>query len=168
MRVSLFVLLLAVASPAAARPAPPPQARQVERHRHHPAPRVTRRGPAPRVVRVRPAIRPVRVVYPRPVQLRPVPYVRPMDPWEFQRLLAAVRDQPFGDDRLLVIELAARDHLFSVAQVVGLLDSLTFGSEKLDALRLLAPLIVDRANRFEIVGAFTFSSERREAAALLS
>src|SRR4051794_6209893 len=125
MRLAALALLLAVATPAFARPA---------QHRSD-------RTNAPVIVH------PPRVVTGRPVQVRwrHVEVRRPerryfpqrarfeaMDPYRFQRLLQAVEAQPFGDGRILVLQTAVGENLFSVDQVIAVLDRMTFGSEKIE------------------------------------
>jgi hypothetical protein len=44
---------------------------------------------------------------------------------------------------------------------------LSFSSDKLRALELLAPRMVDRQNAFKIYDAFTFSSDKEKARAIL-
>ena len=85
----------------------------------------------------------------------------------FALLVGAVQQEAFSGGKLAVLGEAARANVFAADQVRQLVALLTFGSDKLAALRLLAPRIVDPENRFLIYGAFTFDSEKAQARRIL-
>jgi hypothetical protein len=61
----------------------------------------------------------------------------------------------------------ARDHRFQGDQARKVLEVFHFGSDRLRALETLLPRLLDRANAFELLGAFEFESERAEARRLM-
>lgn len=103
------------------------------------------------------------VVAPPPVVAQP----QAMAPGSFHQLLRAVRKQAFSSGKLGAIRLGAARNHFSCAQVTRLIQAVTFSSDKIKALRMLAPRLVDRANSFTILNAFTFSSDKRKAQRIL-
>jgi hypothetical protein len=118
---------------------------------------VQRPAPAPRPV---PLPRP-----PPPVVVQPP--VRAMVPQRFQSLLGAIDREHFSQGKLTVISQAASQSNFRVAQVEKVIRQLSFSSDKLRALELLAPRMVDRQNAFQLYDAFTFSSDKAKARAIL-
>jgi len=117
------------------------------------------RSPPPRF---EPAPRPPIVA---PVVVAPAP--RPMPPERFQALVRAVDHESFSGNKLTVISQAASDSLFRMEQVEQLIRRLSFSSDKLKALDVMAPKVVDRQNAFKIYDAFTFSSDKDQARKIL-
>lgn len=91
-----------------------------------------------------------------------------MDAASFTSLTAAVGGESFSDGKIKVIRLSASSNYYTCAQVGALLDSLTFSADKLKALEILNPRIVDRQNIHTIPSHFTFSSDKDAATKLLS
>ena len=103
---------------------------------------------------------------PPPVdELAPPPPLEPvaMNPQEFGRLEQAVKDESFSSDQLDLIETAAAHHWLNMAQVVALLEHLSFSSDKLAALEILRHRIVDPQNAHLLNDAFSFSSDKEKA-----
>ncbi len=86
---------------------------------------------------------------------------------DFPALLATVHQASFSSDKLAVVELAAQHGRFHAHEVGQLVDAFSFSSDKLRALTLLAPTLIDRENGFQLLNHFSFSSDRTRAAALL-
>lgn len=96
------------------------------------------------------------------------PAALPMDDASFRALLQAVERARFSRDRIGVVSAAASTNLFAAAQVERLLQALTFSSERLDALRLLWPRVLDKQNGWMLHDDFPFGSERRTAEAIIA
>lgn len=90
-----------------------------------------------------------------------------MDQLSFEKLLRHVNDA-FLSERLLIIKTAAPNNSFSSAQVSQLLNSLSFSSDKLEALELLASQIEDPAQSFVILNSLVFDSDREIASTILA
>jgi len=112
----------------------------------------------PRRVEVRPA-----VVDPPP----PAPAMQPIGGEELRALRRAIDEQGFSENKRTVLEQAARTHLFRVAQVKELLGLFAFSEDKLHALKLLAPRMVDGPNSFALYDAFSFSGDQEKAREIL-
>ena len=93
---------------------------------------------------------------------------QPMAAASFDALRATVSNVSFDRGKLAPIKTAARDVYFTVAQTRALLDLMTFDRYKLDAMRILAPRILDRESLFELYGAFTFSSSQNTLRGILA
>lgn len=86
---------------------------------------------------------------------------------EFAVLYGHVEKKTFKEDRLLLIEIGSLDSRFDVGQCLRLLGFFDFDDDKLRALALLAPHLVDRRGADRILEGFDFESNRRRAAELL-
>jgi hypothetical protein len=91
------------------------------------------------------------------------PTSQAMPPERFDSLLRALDDEAFPSNGLRSLQMAARDQRFSVEQVLRLFEVFAFGSDRLRALEITAPRLTDRANAFQVLGAFTFESEKAQA-----
>lgn len=74
----------------------------------------------------------------------------------FDALLAAMNEAAFSHDRLSVLESASRDNYFVVAQLQRILEGMSFPDDKLHAVEIVAPRILDRENSFTLSSAFGF------------
>lgn len=93
--------------------------------------------------------------------------LRPMAKDRFEVLLAQLNQESFEEERNAILSTAARRNFFTAAQVKRVLQPLSFGDEKLSALRILAPKIVDKENNHTILASFTFEDEKVAARAIL-
>jgi len=99
---------------------------------------------------------------PQPVRVR---QARPED--DFSQLLSAVQRESFSDGKLSVLESGARGSWFTVDQAKRMIGAFSFSQDKLNALQIMAPQIVDRQNLYQIYSAFTFSSDKEAAKGIL-
>lgn len=88
---------------------------------------------------------------------------RYMSKQEFEVLYAKVKGKSFGDDKLELIEIGSLDSRFACHQCRRIMDLFSFEDEKLEALMLMAPHIVDMENGELIVEALTFESNKEKA-----
>lgn len=95
------------------------------------------------------------------------PAQRAMHSGAYSQLRAEVNRQSFSREKVRVIGLAAARNYFSCSQVRGLLKSIAFERDRLDALRALAPRIIDRRNAHTILSVFAFSNSKQKASSML-
>jgi hypothetical protein len=91
-----------------------------------------------------------------------------MDAASERALVNAVRSESFDDSRLSVIALATRDVCVTSAQAKELVGELSFSRPRVEAVKLLAPRIVDRELGFTLLEAMTFESDKRDAKEILT
>lgn len=101
------------------------------------------------------------------------PQATPNQPWPmgaapFQALLDSIAREDWARDRLGIVEMAARDNYFVVAQVLQILERFDFSNQKLQAVRAVKDRILDQQNNYLLYGAFSFSSEKEELGRLLA
>jgi hypothetical protein len=92
----------------------------------------------------------------------PAPVVQPITEAQLQQLSKAIGRESFGDGKLRVLGAAAGQQYFLVPQVLKLLKVFTFAEDRLNAMRVLWPRVLDRENAYQLYGAFTFPSEKEE------
>jgi hypothetical protein len=121
-----------------------------------------RNAPAPELA---PPPPPPVVVRPAPPPPRP-PVLHPVSAQDLASIAQAIHRQSFGKDKLRTLEDAARSRNFLIAQVRELLGSFSFSKEKVAAVKILAPQVLDRNNAYQLYDDFSFSSEKAEVRAL--
>ena len=118
-------------------------------------------APPPRPIRdPPPAVDPI-------AELPPPGAVQPISGEEMHALRQAIDREGGSHNKLMVLDQAARTHLFRVGQVRELLALLPFSADKLRGLELLAPRLVDGQNSFAIYDAFSFSGDKDKAREIL-
>ena len=82
-------------------------------------------------------------------------------------LVAAIRNEPFADDQLTVLEEAGPPVLPGVPdeQVLRLFTS---PRDRLKAMRLLRPRLLDMENSYKLYESFEFSNDKEELKRILA
>ena len=92
----------------------------------------------------------------------------PVSDSEFVQILNAIKKATFSSNKIQEITSIAKHNFFTCQQVKSIIkDTLDHSSDKVQALRLLAPKIVDRGNSRNIVDAFVFMSDQQTAREIL-
>lgn len=91
----------------------------------------------------------------------------PMNPETFETLMEGMDREGFSDAKLAVLTTASQSNYFLVAQARRVLDELSFPSDKLAALKILKPRLVDPENAFQLVSCFVHNSDKEEARKIL-
>ncbi|MCK6516440.1 DUF4476 domain-containing protein, partial [Myxococcota bacterium] len=102
-----------------------------------------------------------------PVPVVPLPPVgpQPLDDQAFNSLLKSVDDAPFSDDQLGLLKIASSGY-FTCAQVGVLIDQISFSADKVEAVQILRPHIVDPQNAHILNEHLSFSDDRRKVMAM--
>ena len=98
----------------------------------------------------------------------PQPTVQPITDAMLRSLVAAIRNEPFSDDQLAVLDEAAPTQYFLVAQAQQILRNFTHSSDRLKAMRLLRPRLLDLENSFKLYESFDYSSDKDELKRILA
>lgn len=98
----------------------------------------------------------------RPAPAGPVPIADA----RLDALLRAIEVEAFSTSKLAVLQAAAGDHRFTIAQLRRIVEAFTFSSDRIKAVELVAPRVLDRQNAFELSSAFGFDSERQQVRAI--
>lgn len=115
-----------------------------------------------------PTYPPIAICPPAPVEEIPsLAYPTDDQKW-FQELYQKVKDKPFKDERLKILREAARQSDFTCDEIVQLMKIFNFDDERLEALVILEPTIIDRENTYRIVDSMTFISGEEKAKNILN
>ncbi len=114
-----------------------------------------------------PALPPVVVVQqPAPVVQQPPPapqpVVYPITELALQNLLTVMNREPSVDSRMRVLQQSAPVNYFLVGQVQQMLTRFEFGGDKLQAVRMLKPRILDPENASQLYTSFRSPSDQAE------
>lgn len=115
-----------------------------------------------------PAYPPIAICPPAPVEEIPSQAYPTDDQKWFQELYQKVKDKPFKDERLKILREAARQSDFTCDEIVQLMKIFNFDDERLEALVILEPTIIDRENTDRIVDSMTFISGEEKAKNILN
>lgn len=115
-----------------------------------------------------PTYPPIAICPPAPVEEIPsLAYPTDDQKW-FQELYQKVKDKPFKDERLKILREAASQSDFTCDEIVQLMKIFNFDDERLEALVILEPTIIDRENTDRIVDSMTFISGEEKAKNILN
>jgi hypothetical protein len=109
------------------------------------------------------------VVTPKPAAAAPnEKSPKAMGPTRFAKLLQQVKAADFADEKALVLKTAAKRNHFDCSQLARVVAAMEFGDEKISAVRIMAPRLVDPDNAHEVLAEFEFAAEKRKAAEILN
>lgn len=86
----------------------------------------------------------------------------PMNEFSFQQLKESLKKESLSSNRIFLLEGAAAENRFTVHQLIEVLDLLTFSEERIRAVEIIYPWIIDKNNSLLIFNAMKFSSEKEE------
>ena len=86
---------------------------------------------------------------------------------DFKMMAGIVKNASFGDRKIDIIRVACIGSYFSSRQCAQLLSLLSFDDNKIKALEVIAPRLVDMENADKIIKEFSFSSNKDKAASIL-
>ena len=87
---------------------------------------------------------------------------------DFSMVYKIVKNTSFDKNKIDIIRVACIGSNFSSRQCARLLSLLSFDDNKLDALKVMAPRLVDVEDYDKIIKQFSFSSNREKAMKILS
>ncbi|PTL76686.1 DUF4476 domain-containing protein [Vitiosangium sp. GDMCC 1.1324] len=105
---------------------------------------------------------------PTPPPPPPPPAYQPISDGRLQKIVSAMSREPFGEDKMNVLEGATQDSYFLVNQVQQVLSQFQFSKDRLQAVRLLWSRVLDRQNGFQLYNAFPMSSDKAELKRIIS
>jgi hypothetical protein len=91
-----------------------------------------------------------------------------MNSADFQRLLNNIKAESFADDQLSVLNMAVRHSYFNIDQLIQIVNLFTFADEKVEAVKVVAPKIVDLQNAHNLLNAFTYSDDKATVESIIN
>ena len=92
---------------------------------------------------------------------------RAMRDKDFDTMASIVKKASFDDNKIDVIRVACIGSYFSSKQCAKLLSLMSFDNDRVKALEIIAPRLVDMNNIDDIVKKFSFSSSKDKAVSIL-
>ncbi len=87
---------------------------------------------------------------------------------EFSDLCESIKSESFESDKIYVIQLAAKYNRFTVAQLVTLIDLMSFSNDKIEVVKIVYPNVIDKYNSHLIINAFTHSSDKERVKKIIN
>ncbi|QRN98063.1 DUF4476 domain-containing protein [Archangium violaceum] len=98
----------------------------------------------------------------------PVPAYQPIADGRLQKIMNAMSREPFGKDKMNVLEDGAEGNYFLVGQVQQVLGQFQFSKDRLQVVRMLWSRVLDRQNGFQLYNSFQFSNDKEELKRIIS
>lgn len=103
----------------------------------------------------------------RKPQRKPV-NMRSMRDNDFSLVYKVVKNASFDDKKIDIIRVACIGNYFSSKQCARLLSLLSFDENKIEALKIIAPRMIDNEYYKKIIKQFSFSSNKEKAEKILA
>ena len=89
-------------------------------------------------------------------------YNRVMNDQLFQTFYKEMKNEPFKDDRMKLLNAALAGSDFTSAQCLQLTKLYTFDDDRMETMTIMYPRIVDKEAFFTVINALTFSSSKEK------
>lgn len=89
-------------------------------------------------------------------------YNRVMNDQLFQTFYKEMKNEPFKDDRMKLLNAALAGSDFTSAQCLQLTKLYTFDDDRMEIMKIMYPRIVDKEAFFTVINTLTFSSSREK------
>lgn len=87
---------------------------------------------------------------------------------EFEELCNNIKSEGFESDKIYVIQLAVKYNRFTVAQLIKLIDLMSFSNDKIEVVKIVYPNVVDKYNSHLIINAFAHSSDKERVKKIIN
>lgn len=87
---------------------------------------------------------------------------------DFSELCENIKSESFESDKIYVIQLAAKYNRFTVAQLITLIDLMSFSNDKIEVVKIVYPNVIDKYNSHLIINAFTHSSDKERVKKIIN
>ncbi|MEY8686392.1 DUF4476 domain-containing protein [Bacteroides sp. AN502(2024)] len=89
-------------------------------------------------------------------------YNRVMNDQLFQTFYKEMKNEPFKDDRIKLLDAALAGSDFTSAQCLQLTKLYTFDDDRMEIMKMMYPRIVDKEAFFTVINSLTFSSSKEK------
>lgn len=87
---------------------------------------------------------------------------------DFDELVRNIKSEGFESDKIYVVQLAAKYNRFTVAQLIRLIELMSFSNDKIEVVKIVYPNVVDKYNSHLIINAFTHSSDKERVKQIIN
>lgn len=87
---------------------------------------------------------------------------------DFSDLCEKIKSEGFESDKIYVIQLAAKYNRFTVAQLITLINLMSFSNDKIEVVKIVYPNVIDKYNSHLIINEFTHSSDKERVKKIIN
>jgi hypothetical protein len=87
---------------------------------------------------------------------------------DFRLLLSDLKQESFSQDKLSIIELVSSSNFFTVSQVYQIVETIDFSEDRIEAVSLLFPSLVDKYNSYRLLSLFNSSIDKQTIRNIIS
>lgn len=80
---------------------------------------------------------------------------------DFKLLISDLRQESFTQDKLSIIKLVSSANFFTVSQVYQIVETIDFSEDRIEAVCLLFPSLVDKYNAYRLLSLFNSSVDKQ-------
>lgn len=91
-----------------------------------------------------------------------------MSDYDFRLLLSDLKQESFTQDKLSIIEIVSSSNFFTVYQVYQIIETIDFSEDRIEAIELLFPSIVDKYNSYRLLSLFNSSIDKQTVRNIIS
>lgn len=91
-----------------------------------------------------------------------------MSEQDFKQLVSDLKNESFTEDKLTIIELVSNSNNFTVSQVYQILETIDFSEDRIEAIELLYPSVVDKYNSYRLLSLFNNSTDKQTVRNIIS
>lgn len=104
----------------------------------------------------------------KPTPTKPVETIQPMSSSSFKTLLTNLKKEAFSEDKLNLLKQASQNNYFVIDQLLQIMDTFDSDPDKIEAVRIIYPKIIDKKNAFKLQSKVTFSGSKEEISAIIA
>ncbi|MCD6417796.1 DUF4476 domain-containing protein [bacterium] len=110
------------------------------------------------------------LLLPRCIMVTPieVEQINPMSAEAFANFLLLLENEPFADDRLLLLKQVLAKNYLTTYQLASIIDKFAFSDDKLKAVKIALPRLVDPENAFILRDKFEFDQDKQKFMQMIS
>jgi len=110
------------------------------------------------------------LLLPRCIMVTPIAVERinPMSAEAFANFLLLLENEPFADDRLLLLKQVLAKNYITTHQLASVIDKFAFSDDKLKAVKIALPRLVDPENAFILRDKFEFDQDKQKFMQMIS
>ena len=90
-----------------------------------------------------------------------------LDKKKFDEVLKMIEQESFGEGKNAILSMVIGENGLSTEQIRRILTTYSFDDNKLEALKMCYPSVVDPENYYTLASVFTFASSKKKMAAFL-
>jgi len=91
-----------------------------------------------------------------------------MSPYKFNAFLSQLDSESFSEDKLNLLKVVASNNYFTVEQLSAIMDRFPMDEDKIKAVEILYPRVIDPENSYLLLNKVTFSKSKERLRRIIS